>query len=130
MRKSNVCYLKIIEFSHWENSSTWWKCKCFCGKILAIDRRRLTSSKRSYKSCGCLKDINSKTYYISSRREFFNKIVKKDGNWIYTTKSKQKHINTGFRNTYISIQRLAYIFWNHLTEVDEDIHILPGCGIS
>lgn len=45
--------LTAIELDRIENNHTFWKCRCDCGNIVAVDRSRLRSGKT--KSCGCFK---------------------------------------------------------------------------
>lgn len=44
--------LTVIEYSHIENSRTYWKCVCDCGNITTIQGHLLSTGKT--KSCGCL----------------------------------------------------------------------------
>ncbi len=50
--------LTFIEFSHIENKSTYWKCRCDCGNFITVKGAGKT------KSCGCLalkaRSINGK----------------------------------------------------------------------
>lgn len=51
--------LVVLEFSHKDNNTYYWKCKCDCGNIKLIDRHCLRSGNT--KSCGCLISERMKT---------------------------------------------------------------------
>lgn len=129
MKGKVIGYLKVLEFSHWKNSSTFWECQCICGRIVKVDRRRLSGeNSKKYKSCGCLRDVNSKTYFLDCRKRFFYNI-KKDGNhWIFQSNSKQTKIMVRAFNKYYTCQRLAYMFWHHIKEMPRDLEVDAICN--
>lgn len=126
MKGKSSIYLKTLGFSRWEKNSCLFKCKCICGKIIDLDRRR-TIGANAYRSCGCLKDVNSKTYLWYFRRKMIKNTYLKDDHWIYKSTSKAPLVFLCFRKKHFSIQRLAYMFWNHLTELPENLNISAYC---
>lgn len=126
VKKTPILY-KVLGFSHWQDHSSFWKCKCICGKIFSIDKKRMKGDK-AYKSCGCIKDCNSKTYYHAYRRSMILNTYKEGDCWIYKSNSKQKIVKLTFRKNGYSIQRLAYMFWHHLSSLDRNIVINTICG--
>ncbi len=128
MKKNIYCFLKILGFSKWQSPTTMWKCQCACGKILDIDRRRL-HGKRRYISCGCVRNIKSITYFYLYRRRFFDRLTKNGEHWIFSSKSIASHIIVNFFGEYCTVQRVAYLLWNHKKSLDEKLIINNICGI-
>ena len=127
MKGKSPVFYKILGFSKWHFSTTLWKAECICGKLFDIDRRRL-NGVNCYKSCGCLRNQNTKTFFYYFRRVMFSRISKSDGHWIYESESNQKEIYIRFRGKYYTIQRLFYMFWNHLDSIPKGLIINNFCG--
>ena len=124
-----IGYLRILGFSHWGNSSTYWKCLCICGRLVNIDRRRLAYAKIKNKSCGCLRNVNSRAFFIKTRKRFFSNIRRDGDHWIFNSSSrKPTPIVRAFNKNY-TCQRLAYIFWNHLKELSPVMYIESICKV-
>lgn len=67
-----------------ENKRSKWLCKCDCGneKVILED---CLKSKRT-KSCGCIKTLNKKDYFESSKKRILEKIEKNEnGCWIFNS---------------------------------------------
>lgn len=64
--------LTVLQFSHKENRSYFWLCKCDCGTVKAINIGNLKNGKVN--SCGCLRlgnknstkhgEIKTRLYYV------------------------------------------------------------------
>jgi len=128
MNRSPYNFLTLMGFSHWADNSSFWKCKCACGKIVSVDRRRLKGN-RKYKSCGCLKNKKSITCFYTFRRCFFNRIHKQDSHWIYSSNAKGEKIRANFGGGQQVIQRIAYMLWHHKKTLPHGIYINNTCGI-
>lgn len=50
--------LMVVGFSHSASRSTYWKCRCDCGRFTTTARSNLRNP--NHRSCGCLKDIVGK----------------------------------------------------------------------
>lgn len=52
--------LKVVEFSHIKNKTSYWKCICDCGNEKIISRGALTSGDTI--SCGCFREEHKSEY--------------------------------------------------------------------
>jgi hypothetical protein len=116
MKRKKIAYLTVLSQYGWDGGRVIWNCQCICGKKLRIEDHRLTT-KKGYKSCGCIRDASSLTYFYEHRKKLFKKISKQQGHWIFETKSTQKVPIIRAFNHYWSLPRLMYVLWNHLKDI-------------
>lgn len=50
--------LTVVRYSHYQNGTSFYECKCICGKEVIASGYRLRTGQT--KSCGCLKSANLK----------------------------------------------------------------------
>ncbi len=63
--------LTIIDFGYRKGRYKYFKCQCECGNIVFVDRDSLIKSRT--KSCGCLRQLNSKRSLKSKISKFQEK---------------------------------------------------------
>ena len=63
-------YLTIIKFKYIKNKTSYWICKCDCGKEKIIKGSSVITNIT--KSCGCLKSENAKTHGDTKTSEYIS----------------------------------------------------------
>lgn len=73
--------ITIIEFSGWRDSQRFWKCQCDCGTQILVQGENMERGK--IKSCGCMKDPNSKVFISNAEKKLLSLIEKIGDCWIW-----------------------------------------------
>lgn len=72
--------LEVIEFHHREKQGTFWKCRCDCGNIITIPRKRLVGDEwhKGKTSCGCDKPLSVAESVFGKKFKYLTESEKKE----------------------------------------------------